>query len=96
MDEDTRRLLIPRRIDDPPKFLFWDFDVALVWMSFVVLGMVMEYMGISMIIGTVAAMGYAKLRGGATRGFGMHALYWHIGLSLGRRTPPSRKRHFIG
>ena len=31
---------IPTRLDDPPKFMWWDFDVAMLFMSFFVFGLI--------------------------------------------------------
>jgi type IV conjugative transfer system protein TraL len=96
MDESQRRLLIPRRVDDPLRFFLWDADVALVFIAFVGVGMILDAPLISFGIGGVVAWGYSKLKGGARRGFGIHALYWYVGLSLGKRTPGSSRRHFVG
>ena len=33
-----RKYVIPHRLDDPPRFLWWDFDVAILAMGCVALG----------------------------------------------------------
>ena len=33
MDEELYHLMVPRMLDEPPKFLFWDFDVAIVFLG---------------------------------------------------------------
>lgn len=38
MNEVDRKYIIPARLDDAPKFLWWDFDVAMLFMGSVVLG----------------------------------------------------------
>jgi conjugal transfer pilus assembly protein TraL len=91
-----RKLLIPRRVDDPLRFFLWDADVAILCICGLTLGIVMEIPLIGSGAGFAAAWAYGRFKGGSTRGFAMHALYWHAGLPLGSRTPPSRKRHFIG
>ena len=95
MDSPTK-LLIPRRVDDPMRFFLWDADVAILCVCGLALGIVMEIPFIGSVSGFAAAWAYGRFKGGATRGFAMHALYWHVGMPLGSRTPPSRKRHFIG
>jgi type IV conjugative transfer system protein TraL len=96
MDEHQRRLLIPRRVDDPLRFFLWDADVALVFIAFIGVGMIMDAPLVSLGLGAGSAWAYSKLKGGAKRGFGLHALYWYVGLSLGKRTPKSSQRHFVG
>ena len=96
MDESQRRLLIPRRVDDPLRFFLWDADVALLFIVFVGIGMIMDAPLLSFAVGGACSWGYSKVKGGAKRGFGIHALYWYVGLSLGKRTPSSSQRHFVG
>ena len=95
MDSPTR-LLSPRRVDDPMRFFLWDAEVAILVLVGITLGIVMEIPVIGTVAGCVMAWAYGRFKGGATRGFAMHALYWHVGMPLGARTPPSRKRRFIG
>lgn len=88
---------IPRRLDDPPKAFFWDFDVALVFSCFFVFGMVAGYLVMPSVLGALIASWYGKLKSGQSRGFGIHAMYWFTPINLGfKRTPPSALRHFIG
>lgn len=97
MTEDDLKLAIPRRLDDPPKFLLWDFDVVLVFLIFAGLGIVVNFPFVLGGLGLAAAYGLNKARAGRSRGYLLHLLYWHLPLRFGfRRTPPSAVRHFIG
>lgn len=91
------KYLIPHRLDDPPKFLWWDFDVALVAMGALVLGIACDQPVSSAVVGLLIASAYQKVKAGRHRGFGLHALYWHLPVRMGFKvTPPSAVREFIG
>lgn len=94
---DDRDLLIPRRLDDPPKFLFWDFDVALLFMSGAFFGILSNYMLVGMALGGVMAWAYGRMKSGKQKGYLMHLAYWYMpaGFAL-RRVPKSAKRVFYG
>ncbi len=94
---ETKKLLIPRRLDDPPKFFFWDFDVALVWMVVVLFGIMVGALLIPFVIACAAGWGFGKLKAGQARGYGLHVLYWHTPMTMGfKRTPASCFREFVG
>jgi type IV conjugative transfer system protein TraL len=96
MDESQRRLLIPRRVDDPLRFFLWDADVALLFITVFGIGMIIDVPALSLGLAFLLAWGYSKLKGGSRRGFGLHMLYWYVGFSIGKRLPRSYKRRFIG
>jgi conjugal transfer pilus assembly protein TraL len=96
MDEESRWLVIPRRLDDPPKFLFWDFDVA----SIACLGMAFGALSGQFLLGCVggclAAYAWSRTKQGKHRGYGLHVAYWNLPVRIFRRTPPSARRDFMG
>ena len=96
MNEETMHLLVPRRLDDPPKFIFWDFDVAICAMGISMFGIMAGYFLVSAVIGIGAAYGLQKMKSGQQAGYAIHLLYWHLPMKLFRRTPPSCVRDFIG
>lgn len=94
---DTDSPTIPTRLDDPPKFMWWDFDVAMLFMSFFVFGLETGWILSFSLAGLMAAWFYRKSKAGQHRAYGMHLLYWHMPVNLGMRaTPPSSIREFIG
>lgn len=94
---DERKYQIPHRLDDPPKFLWWDFDVAILAMGCLLLGIMTGQILLFGIAGAVVAMGYQKIKAGRSRAIGLHALYWHLPFTFAFRiTPPSAIREFIG
>ena len=97
MSDIELKYIIPHRLDDPPKFLWWDFDVAILFMGCVVMGIMTNQTLTFSGLGVVVAMSYQKLKAGRSRAFGLHALYWYLPSSFGFRiTPPSAVREFIG
>ena len=97
MSNDHLKYAIPQRLDDPPKFLWWDFDVAILFMGCMVIGIMTNQTFTFMFFGFFAAMGYQKLKAGRSRAFGIHAIYWYLPTRLGFRiTAPSALREFIG
>lgn len=94
---DTEIYAIPHRLDDPPKFLWWDFDVAILAMGCVAIGILTNQTLTFSGIGVIAALSYQKVKAGRNRAFGLHALYWYLPTRFGFRiTPPSAMREFIG
>jgi len=88
---------IPTRLDDPPKFMWWDFDVAMLFMSFFVFGLITGWLVSFTVFGLVMAWLYRKAKFGQHRAYGIHLLYWHLPVNLGMKaTPPSSIREFIG
>jgi conjugal transfer pilus assembly protein TraL len=89
--------LIPSRLDDIPKFMWWDFDVAMLFMSFFVFGLLSGWIISLALVGLVAAGFYRKAKAGQHRAYGMHLFYWHMPFNMGMKaTPPSGIREFIG
>lgn len=97
MSEMDHKYVIPARLDDPPKFLWWDFDVAILCMGCILIGIMSNQTMTFTGVGVVAALSYQKLKTGRSRAFGLHALYWFLPITFGFRvTPPSAVREFIG
>jgi conjugal transfer pilus assembly protein TraL len=93
---DDTHLDVPRRLDDPPSFI-WEFDVWLVVLSSFVVGIASGWFLTCGAIGVFLGYLFQKARSGKTRGFFIHMLYWNLPLQLGmKRTPPSCVRHWIG
>ena len=96
MDEQHYHLMVPRRLDDPPKFLFWDFDVAIVFMGVVMLGILAGFFLTSIVLGMLVGYLVQKAKAGQQKGYGVHFLYWHLPMPMFKRTPPSCDRVFLG
>lgn len=97
MNEEMYHLMVPRRLDDPPKFLFWDFDVAIIFMGIMLFGIMAGFFFTGVVAGIAAGYGLQRMKAGQQRGYGLHVIYWHLPVTLGfKRTPPSCIRKFIG
>lgn len=97
MSEDEIRTTCPNSLDDPPKLLFWDLDVASLFVVFFGLGIIFG----QFIAGTLGAMcacwAYNKAKSGKVRGYGIHLINWHFPVGVGfKRIPPTYKRDFQG
>jgi conjugal transfer pilus assembly protein TraL len=94
---DLQKLLVPRKLDEPPRFFFWEFDVALVFLVMLGFGILTGQIVLSLILGVVGAVSFSKMKSGQHPGYLIHMLYWHLPLRIGfKRTPPSYEREFVG
>jgi len=92
------RLEIPRRLDDRPKFLWWDFDQAMLIMLFILLGIMSDSLAGGVFLGCVAAYSYNKARSGKHPAFAIHLLYWYLPeyVMQFKVLPPSYQVEFTG
>ena len=67
MSDIDHKYIIPHRLDDPPKFLWWDFDVAILFMGCMVIGIMTNQTMTFAGLGVVVAMSYQKLKAGRSR-----------------------------
>lgn len=96
MTHDPMQFYIPRRLDDQSKFLFWDWDVALVFLAVFSFGILLGQMLLMTIVAIFPAYLYAKSKSGKHPGFASHMVYWHIGQPSMKETPQSYYRELIG
>lgn len=98
MLSDENRLEIPRRIDDKPKFLWWDFDQAMLVMLFIVMGIMANSLGGGVFLGMVAGIVYNKAKSGKHPSFAIHLMYWYLPeWAMGFKClPPSHQVEFTG
>jgi conjugal transfer pilus assembly protein TraL len=93
---DEALLAIPRHLDDPPRFLFWDLDEAILFMLALILGIMVDLLFVGAAIGVTFVVAYGRAKSGRHHAFALHLLYWHLPVTLGfRRTPPSCIREYI-
>ena len=89
-------LAIPQHLDDPPRFLFWDLDEAILFMLALILGLMVDLVFFGGATGVALVLAYGKAKSGRHRAYALHLMYWHLPVTLGfRRTPPSWIREFI-
>lgn len=94
---EAKKLYVPRKLDEPPRFFFWEFDVALVFLVALGFGILTNQVLLSAILGVVGSVVFQKTKSGQHPGYLIHLLYWHLPLNIGfKRTPPSYEREFVG
>ncbi|MCY4005087.1 MAG: type IV conjugative transfer system protein TraL [Rhodospirillales bacterium] len=95
---DLARHAIPRRLDDPERWLFWTVDEAAVLMGPALLGLAANAFvtGLAAGIGGWLLLRRVKRGGGAN--IARYALYWALPDFVLRLqgTPPSHVRRYIG
>lgn len=91
---------IPRRLDDPVQFFFWDADVAVVVIVFLVLGSLLNHLLAvvgAAIIGVVAARSLSRIKAEGGRGVIARFLFWYTPSEWWLRArAPSHVREYTG
>lgn len=88
---------IPRKLDAPPKFLWWDMDIALIGLFGLGFGVISGYLIQSILCGIAVATLVNKAKSGKRAGYSAHMAYWFFGMRIfKKRTPESHVRDFIG
>ncbi len=94
---DLARHVIPRRLDDPERWLFWTLDEAAVLLGPVVLGLAANAFIAGLLAGLAAWWLLRRAKRGGGSNIALYALYWFLPsfvLRL-RATPPSHLRRFV-
>lgn len=87
---------IPRRLDEPGKFLFWERDIATIGMLGVLIGVATEFPISGLFLGLLFAYLYGKLKAGKHPGMATHLLYWVTGFPEPKELPASHLRELNG
>ena len=97
MSADPYKYYVPQTLDDPPRFLIWDFDVAMVFIMCLGVGIMAGFLLTSCVVGAIASWYYGRSKSGKSKGYGLHLLYWYVPAFIRvKRAPPSNLRNFIG
>ena len=90
---------IPKSLEAQERFLWWDFDQAIVFLLVLGTGVVAGSLFAGMLCGALLAWQYGRLKTGKHPKFALHALYWWLPSGLigrVRATPASHHRFFLG
>lgn len=96
---DDLQYYIPRRLDDPMKLLWWDFDVASFTLAGVMVGIWVGGLWTFLFVGLglLASWGFSQLKSGKHPGYTIHLVYWFFPSERSfKRTPPSHQQELIG
>jgi len=95
---DTARHTIPRRLDDPERWLFWTVDEAAALMGPALLGLAANQFVPGLVAGVGGWLLLRRVKRGGGANIARYALYWFLPdfvLRL-KATPPSHLRRFVG
>ena len=90
---------IPTTHDAPMKFMLWELDQALMFMTGIVIGILADLMIPGLVIGLWLFRWYGRRKVGKHPMFVVHYIYWHLPSELifpFPSLPPSCTREFIG
>lgn len=94
---DQHQFYIPRRLNDAPRLFFWDMDVAIVFLSFLMLGLLMGYALAGALAAVVVGYYFGKSKSGRHPAYTIHLAYWYSPLASGMEViPPSYLREMAG
>ncbi len=89
--------LIPRRLDDPPTFFFWDADIAVVMIIFLLLGALLGWALVGGVLGFLLARGLDRIKADGGQGVIPRFLYWYTPSEWWLKArAPSHVREYIG
>ena len=95
---DTARHAIPRRLDDPERWLFWTVDEAAALLGPALLGLAANAFVTGLVAGVVGWLLLRRIKRGGGANVVHYALYWFLpdfALRLAA-TPPSHVRRYLG
>lgn len=88
--------VIPRRLDEPERWMFWTVDEALIMMAPLILGMMAGHLAAGAGIGIGGFLALRRAKGNGQANLGLYALYWFLPGVFGfKATPPSCVRRYV-
>ncbi len=88
---------IPRRLDDPPQFFFWDADAAFMVIFFGLMGAMLGQILVGVVIGLLLARGLGRIKAEGGYGIIPRFLYWYTPSAWWLKSrAPSHVREYIG
>ncbi len=89
---------IPRRLDDPERWLFWTLDEAAALLGPAVLGLAANQFVTGLVAGAASWLLLRRVKRGGGANIALYGLYWFLpGFVLRLKgTPASHRRRFAG
>jgi len=91
-----KKYYVPRHLDDPPKFLLWSLDEAMVLLVPFIIGVLLSQVVIGMVLGVLSMLMVRRLKSKEGSNILFSLLYWHFPINRFSHTPPSYIRTYIG
>ena len=90
--------VIPRRLDDPERWLFWTLDEAAALLGPAVLGLAANQFVTGLVAGAASWLLLRRVKRGGGANIALYSLYWFLpGFVLRLKgTPASHRRRFAG
>lgn len=88
--------VIPCRLDDAGKFLFWERDVAFIALLGMLTGISTGFPVTGLAFGGLLAFSYSKFKSGKHPGMATHLMYWFTGFPPLKELPASHLRELNG
>lgn len=85
---------IPRRVDEPPHLLLWSMDEILPLLIGLVMGVMIDKLGVCLVVGFIITKLYSKYRDSRPDGYLLHIIYW-MGVPATRRKARIFKNPFV-
>jgi type IV conjugative transfer system protein TraL len=85
---------IPKHLNSKPQFLWWEVDDIAVFLIFLVIGLITNYLLISLVIGVFATWLKIKSKDTFVKGYFGHMFHW-LGLMEKKGIPPGHIRRII-
>lgn len=87
---------VPVSLDDPKKAFIWDLDVFAIFMAGIGIGIISRHLILSVLLSSLLAWRWGKLKSGKHQWFFLHILYWFFPVSeKNPRIPETHKREFL-
>lgn len=74
---DQEHYLIPRRLDDPVQFFFWDADEAILVIFLTLMGALLGQILVGIAVGLLLSRAFARVKADGGRGVITRFLYWY-------------------
>lgn len=91
-----RAVPVPRTLDTPARFLFWDVDYVMVATVGFCIGLIVAGITLGLCSMVVFSMGWSRARAGAGVSRAFAEMYWNLPVDVFERVPASARRHFVG
>lgn len=87
---------VPRTLDNPPRFLWWDADYVFVFATGLAMGLILSGLFLAVVTASILTWAWSRARSGGGVGRAFALIYWYLPLDAFSRVPASARRHFIG
>lgn len=94
---DIQVYYIPKNLDEPPRWLFWSMDEAIILLCPIGMGIILGFTFWGFLLGVGAFLGWKRIKGNDQANLIIYMIYWYFPSVLIKLkyTPPSYNRMFL-